>query len=332
MCKTPTTTIDFEDGCYGSMWFHQEQTKIIQGPAPDDDDDESLLEMKAFYVRFSMNDDDVDEQRKLIPPSITLVYLPRQTQTQTQTHTHMMMSSSSSSSLQINGSIIRPESTAFVTLHRLPLNDDEVVFCSRDVIRVSQGVEFQVYVREHQVFKGSLRSRSRSSSWQLECKCELDMIMSQQAVLLGLPLISDAMLCLQLTSNNCVAPIITTCRVDMRRRGRRHQRRYYYCTGKVVQQQQQQLQLEEIPEESELDLSFYHDHHHQHPTTTTTSPSPSNSSEDDDDAVEMELEGVRWAVDLGIWVLCLGLGYFVSKASSKPKFGFRSRHPSPTIF
>ncbi|GKC05641.1 mitochondrial proton/calcium exchanger protein-like protein isoform X1 [Tanacetum coccineum] len=38
-----------------------------------------------------------------------------------------------------------------------------------------------------------------------------------------------------------------------------------------------------------------------------------------DEAVEADVEGVRWAVDVGIWVMCLGVGvgYLVSKASSK---------------
>lgn len=31
---------------------------------------------------------------------------------------------------------------------------------------------------------------------------------------------------------------------------------------------------------------------------------------------EVEMEGVRWAVDVGIWVVCLGVGFLVSKASS----------------
>nr|GEZ19632.1 NADP-specific glutamate dehydrogenase [Tanacetum cinerariifolium] len=38
-----------------------------------------------------------------------------------------------------------------------------------------------------------------------------------------------------------------------------------------------------------------------------------------DAVVEADVEGVRWAVDVGIWVMCLGVGvgYLVSKASSK---------------
>ncbi|KAJ6695223.1 putative proteinDP-SPECIFIC GLUTAMATE DEHYDROGENASE [Salix koriyanagi] len=33
--------------------------------------------------------------------------------------------------------------------------------------------------------------------------------------------------------------------------------------------------------------------------------------------VEMELEGIRWAIDVGVWVMCLGVGYMVSRASVK---------------
>jgi hypothetical protein len=37
----------------------------------------------------------------------------------------------------------------------------------------------------------------------------------------------------------------------------------------------------------------------------------------DCEKVEMELEGVRWAIDVGVWVVCLGVGFMVSRASAK---------------
>ncbi|KAJ6705358.1 putative proteinDP-SPECIFIC GLUTAMATE DEHYDROGENASE [Salix purpurea] len=37
----------------------------------------------------------------------------------------------------------------------------------------------------------------------------------------------------------------------------------------------------------------------------------------DCEKVEMELEGVRWAIDVGVWVMCLGVGYMVARASAK---------------
>uniref|UniRef100_A0A6V7QTZ7 Uncharacterized protein n=1 Tax=Ananas comosus var. bracteatus TaxID=296719 RepID=A0A6V7QTZ7_ANACO len=33
--------------------------------------------------------------------------------------------------------------------------------------------------------------------------------------------------------------------------------------------------------------------------------------------LEMEMEGVRWAVDVGIWMVCLGVGLLVSRASAR---------------
>lgn len=37
----------------------------------------------------------------------------------------------------------------------------------------------------------------------------------------------------------------------------------------------------------------------------------------EEDEEKMHMEGVRWAVEVGIWVMCLGVGLLVSKASSK---------------
>lgn len=38
---------------------------------------------------------------------------------------------------------------------------------------------------------------------------------------------------------------------------------------------------------------------------------------DFDQVMEREMEGVRWAVDVGIWVVCLGVGLLVSRASAR---------------
>ncbi|KAL9166948.1 hypothetical protein ABFS82_05G063800 [Erythranthe guttata] len=39
----------------------------------------------------------------------------------------------------------------------------------------------------------------------------------------------------------------------------------------------------------------------------------------DGGVVEAEMEAVRWAVDVGIWVVCIGVGYLVTKASSSKR-------------
>ena len=49
----------------------------------------------------------------------------------------------------------------------------------------------------------------------------------------------------------------------------------------------------------------------------------SNGGDDFDDIddqtmeIDMDMEGVRWAVDVGIWVVSLGVGFLVCKASTR---------------
>ncbi|PQM41661.1 uncharacterized protein Pyn_35806 [Prunus yedoensis var. nudiflora] len=73
--------------------------------------------------------------------------------------------------------------------------------------------------------------------------------------------------------------------------------------------------LEEIPEEGEVD--------YESDGCCCKCGSDGEDSEvggdvdGEDEELEVDMEGVRWAVDVGIWVMCLGVGYFVSKASAK---------------
>jgi hypothetical protein len=73
----------------------------------------------------------------------TLLYLPRINE----------------QALDVDGSNIRPDSPAFVTLYRVMKSrtrEGEVVFRSREPVRAGKEVRFEVYLREERVVKGIL--------------------------------------------------------------------------------------------------------------------------------------------------------------------------------
>ena len=112
------------------------------------------LKIREFLVRFSGLD-----TRKPLPNSLTLIYLPR----------------INDNELEVDGSKIRPDSPAFVSLHRgvVDSEEGEAVFGSRDRVLVGEGVRFEVYLREERVLKGSFW-RDYGDEWRLDCKCVLE--------------------------------------------------------------------------------------------------------------------------------------------------------------
>jgi hypothetical protein len=85
----------------------------------------------------------MDPMRKPLPYSATLFYLP----------------CINKQVLDVDGSSVRPDSLAFMTLHRgmkSQTREGEVVFGSRELVRSSEGVRFDVYLREERVVKGIL--------------------------------------------------------------------------------------------------------------------------------------------------------------------------------
>uniref|UniRef100_A0A2N9G0F2 Uncharacterized protein n=1 Tax=Fagus sylvatica TaxID=28930 RepID=A0A2N9G0F2_FAGSY len=114
------------------------------------------LRIRAFFVRFSgLN------TRKSLPESLTLHYLPR----------------INDNVLEVDGSKIRPESPAFVTLHRVvnakTVNEGDVIFGSRERVRANEAVRFEVYLRDEKVLKGVFR-KGEGGEWKLECKCAIE--------------------------------------------------------------------------------------------------------------------------------------------------------------
>ncbi|KAK4747946.1 hypothetical protein SAY87_014532 [Trapa incisa] len=112
------------------------------------------LRIRGFYVRFS-------GQRPLrhFPESLTLIYLPR----------------ISENSLEIDGSKIRPDLPAFVTLYRIVSEDGRsrgASYGSRDRVYACEGLRFEVYLGEEKALKGVFR-RDDGGEWAMECRCAL---------------------------------------------------------------------------------------------------------------------------------------------------------------
>ncbi|CAK9169321.1 unnamed protein product [Ilex paraguariensis] len=231
------------------------------------------LNIKAFYIYIS-----APTTHTALPDSLTLYYLPR----------------INGSPLEIDDSKIRPDSPGFVTLHRVVSSqavENGAVFGSRERVRASEGVRFEVYLREDKVLKGNFR-KDEGDEWKMECKCGLE------NEIVGVE-VREMEVCVAVDGQ---AVGMMTEKVEMvvqrKRRGR--------CF----------VGLEEIPEERELECESEGENCCCCCGEEREKASDGGDSEEGME-VEMEIEGVRWAVDVGIWVVCLGMGYLVSKASSK---------------
>ncbi|XP_010056001.2 uncharacterized protein LOC104444099 isoform X1 [Eucalyptus grandis] len=251
------------------------------------------LDLKAFYVRFSAHRPAPEPEPGPgpFPDSLTLLYLP----------------GAAGRPLEIDGAKVRPDHPAFLTLHRVVApsrgGGGDVVYGSRDRVRAAPGLRFEVYLGGEKALRGSFR-RDEERDWRLECACALE-----REVLAGAGWVSEV----------CAAAeggrVAMSERVEMvarKRRGRKGGRGFYG--------------LEEIPEESETESESDGDMGGGGACCCCGDGEGECGSDgrDDDDMEwpdgedwEVNTEGVRWAVDVGIWVACLGVGYLVSKASAK---------------
>ncbi|XP_059642888.1 uncharacterized protein LOC132284778 [Cornus florida] len=255
------------------------------------------LKIKDFYLRLSVS----NAHTKTLPDSLTLYYLPR----------------ISESPLDVDGSNIRPDSPAFVTLHRLissaaaadtvSKGNSGAIYGSRERVRASEGVRFEVYLRDEKLLKGIFRKdEDDDDQWKLDCKCVLE------RDLVGVD-VKEAEVCV--AAEGHAAAMAQTVEMVVKRK-----RRVKCFQG-----------LEEIPEEREVDDTESDGCYCGSCSCSSNgdevemrSGGGGWSEEDEIDEnrrdemeIETEMEGVRWAVDVGIWVMCLGVGFLVSKASSK---------------
>ncbi|KAK1382271.1 NADP-specific glutamate dehydrogenase [Heracleum sosnowskyi] len=247
---------------------------------------ERFLKMKAFNLVFSLANKSCVTT---FPDSLTLHYLPRINGTH----------------LEINHSMIKPDSPAFLTLHRVvsPLSDNySVCFASREKVKASQGARFEVFFGDVRVLKGFFR-KDWDDTWKMECSCGLEC--------------SSAGRILQEIVKKSEVSVVAEGGVVMNE------------TVEIVAKRRQRRllkggTLEEIPEETEYCYDFADDESCSSGCSCCEEFGESESESCGDQEIaaaaeaeeEMEGEG-SWAVDVGIWVLCLGVGLLVSRASSK---------------
>lgn len=238
-----------------------------------------MLRITSVYVRFLGH----GPLAPRFPNSLTLVYLPRISETE----------------LEINGAKIRPDSPAFVTLHRMVKG--RVAYGCRDKVRAGAGLRFEVYLGEEKLLKGTFRKEGEGKGWEVECRCVME---RETSVREG----DVAEVVVGVEGGSRGAKIQETVRMVARSRRRKG---IGFRYG-----------LEEIPEESsEAEGVGYDTCCCRDPCSCCSIGSDGREAEESEVwwDEEVNMEGVKWAVDVGIWVFCLGVGFLVSRKRTKTK-------------
>ncbi|CAM8951306.1 unnamed protein product [Rhodiola kirilowii] len=227
--------------------------------------DKDQIKIRAFCVRLILCN---NHQQRLLPDSLTLIYLPRIT----------------GSPLHIDGSNIRPDSPAFLTLHRVLRGDNNqlAAYVSKEQVRATEGVKYEVYLGDVKLLNGVFRSCE--DEWTMGCKCLLE------EEIVGLRL-AAAEVCVAAEGMSMVCEKVE---MVVRRRRRKNV-----------------MGLEEIPEAKEEECYC-----------CCCSGDEEEEEEIGGDreltaAEKEEMEDMGWVVDVGLWMMCLGVGLLVSKASSR---------------
>lgn len=184
-----------------------------------------FLNIKSFYVRLLFSSTSTHQQASR--DSLTLHFPPR----------------INGGPLEINGLNVRPDAPAFVNLHRVVSGEDTTVltqpshrvaailYGSRERVRVSEGLRFEIYASDAKVLKGTIRKDEEGENWKLEyCKSQVEEDREQE-------LLSDADVCVEVEGRVGVMNE----KVEIVSRGDKTRRR-----SKCL--------LEEIPEQRELEL------------------------------------------------------------------------------
>jgi len=126
---------------------------------------EQWLDMKVFCLRVNASGFSKSVQ---IPESLTLHFLPRSTPT----------------ALEINGRRFHPSSSAFLTLQRNRVeekSEGEITFVGTDIIRMSDNLCFEVYLRDEPLIFGTMEKRQEigedlkpETRWTVECSSRLE--------------------------------------------------------------------------------------------------------------------------------------------------------------
>ncbi|CAL9776231.1 unnamed protein product [Musa acuminata subsp. burmannicoides] len=255
--------------------------------------DRDRLQIRGFYLRVSLAGG-----RRLFPGAITLVYLPR----------------IDGSLLEVNGSRIRAAARAIVPLHRICSPElfrsgdtEAAVFASTDRVRAGEGVRFEAYVGEEKVVRGVFRRRG--GVWGMECRCAAEGDAAAVAVAAAEVWVVGE------KGVSMGQRVEVAAALEEERRKRR--RRRGFCS-----------RLEEIPEESDGCDGLCCEGGEAEEEEEEGGWELEGSDDDvrkqaggkgmEGEDVALEMEGVRWGVDLGICVMCLGVvGMLVSAASNR---------------
>lgn len=252
--------------------------------------EEEALKIEAFYIRLAARSAGGEWAALKKAELLTLVYRPR----------------SGGASLEVNGVQMQPGAPAFVGLHRVRAAESggDLVFGSTDRICAGEGILFEVYAGEEAraAVEGSFRRRG-GCGWRMECWGTSN---GEEAA--GIE-----------AADICVAgenKAVLVERVEMAAPWRRNRR---FCS-----------RLEEIPEETAEEWEGHCDCCNEEEEEDDDDDdkwqlleNPEEDGEDDgwlgEDVWKGENEGTTWAVDLGIWAVCLGVGFLVCRASSSSR-------------
>lgn len=164
----------------------------------------------------------------------------------------------------------------------------EAVFVCTDRVLAADGACFEAFFGDEKLLKGVFRRCK--GEWEVECRGGDEGEIAWMAAV-----------------EICVAGENGSLMVGRVEMGAKRGRRRGFC-----------LKLEEIPEESDgCDCCCCGGGDDDEGREMVRSDGEDLKEMGREDC-EMEMEGVRWAVDVGIWVMCLGVGFLVSRAS----FGF----------
>ncbi|KAJ3682143.1 hypothetical protein LUZ60_014716 [Juncus effusus] len=184
------------------------------------------------------------------------------------------------SAMEVNGSKVHKGSPGIVSLDRVRSNEPGAVFASTDRVRAGDCARFEAYVGDEKVVNGVFRRGG--DGWRIECRCT-----AQEAAA------ESCEVCIVGESG-----VVMKEKVDILEKVKRMRGRKGFCS-----------RLEEIPEESD-------DCEAEEGEGEEEGLNLEGGDEERNDKVimmdgwdeKMEMEKVRWAVDVGMWVACLGVG------------------------
>lgn len=247
------------------------------------DRDRDRLKIRTFHLRFFS----ISSSSIKLPATLTLVYLPR----------------ISGNPLEINGAKIRADLPSFVALHRSCSMEktagEEAVYASADRVRAGEAVRFEVYLGSQKAVKGVFRRSG--GMWVVECKSEMDL---GRVGILGAEVLVGG-----------ERGVVMRERVEVETERRRRS----FC-----------LKLEEIVEEVEREGydCCYDDDEDGDGGEDGDSGSDEErekwemlglNDDDDDNDDDDEMERLKW-MEMGIWVVCVGVGYLGYKGLRRRRF------------